>query len=136
MYVVGRRVDRENRLSLFGCIALKYVSAFLIVLIFLKSINRLKAECYVAMQDETSCCVPDNAGKNSCKVEAVVSVDERGQMVLPKELRDRAQIRAGDKLAVVSCERDSDICCISLIKVEELSATVKGFLGPIFRDML
>jgi antitoxin PrlF len=88
------------------------------------------------MQNENSCCVPGDAGKNSCKVEAVVSVDERGQMVLPKELRDRAQIRAGDKLAVVGCERDGDICCISLIKVEELSATVKGFLGPIFQDML
>jgi len=92
--------------------------------------------CYVAMRKEASCCVPGDAGTNNCKVEAVVSVDERGQMVLPKELRDRAKIRAGDKLAVVSCERDGEICCLSLIKVEELSATVKGFLGPIFKDVL
>jgi AbrB family looped-hinge helix DNA binding protein len=88
------------------------------------------------MRKEASCCVPGDAGTNNCKVEAVVSVDERGQMVLPKELRDRAKIRAGDKLAVVSCERDGEICCLSLIKVEELSATVKGFLGPIFKDVL
>jgi len=88
------------------------------------------------MRKKASCCVPDDAGTNNCKVEAVVSVDERGQMVLPKELRDRAKIRAGDKLAVVSCERDGEICCLSLIKVEELSATVKGFLGPIFKDVL
>ena len=47
------------------------------------------------MTEEASCCAPADAGKNSCKVEAVVSVDERGQMVLPKELRDRAHIRAG-----------------------------------------
>lgn len=90
----------------------------------------------ITMQNKASYFVPDSAGKNNCKVEAVVSVDERGQMVLPKELRDRAQIRAGDKLAVVGCERDGAICCISLIKVEELSATVKGVLGPIFQDML
>ncbi len=32
-----------------------------------------------------------------CKVESLISVDERGQMVLPKELRDRANIRPGDK---------------------------------------
>ena len=88
------------------------------------------------MTKEASCCAQGNPGKNNCKVEAVVSVDERGQMVLPKELRDRAHIRAGDKLAVVSCERDGEVCCISLIKVEELSATVKGFLGPIFKDIL
>jgi antitoxin PrlF len=88
------------------------------------------------MTEEASCCAPDDTGKSNCKVEAVVSVDERGQMVLPKELRDRAHIRPGDKLAAVSCERDGDVCCISLIKVEELSATVKGFLGPIFKDTL
>ena len=37
-----------------------------------------------------------------CKVEALVSVDERGQMVLPKEVRDKANIKSGDKLAVAS----------------------------------
>jgi AbrB family looped-hinge helix DNA binding protein len=88
------------------------------------------------MTEEASSFAPGDSGKNSCKVEAVVSVDERGQMVLPKELRERAHIRAGDKLAVVGCERDGEVCCISLIKVEELSATVKGFLGPIFKDTL
>ena len=88
------------------------------------------------MSEESACCAPANTGKNSCKVEAVVSVDERGQMVLPKELRERAHIRAGDKLALVSCERDGEVCCFSLIKVEELSATVKGFLGPIFKDLV
>jgi len=84
------------------------------------------------MSQEPSCCAPPSA----CKVEAVVSVDERGQMLLPKDLREKARIRAGDKLAVVSCERDGEVCCISLIKVEELSATVKGFLGPIFSDVV
>jgi AbrB family looped-hinge helix DNA binding protein len=68
-------------------------------------------------------------------VEAIVSVDERGQMVLPKELRDRAHIGAGDKLAVVGCERNGTVCCISLFKVEELSATVKGFLSPMFKEL-
>ena len=80
---------------------------------------------------QESCCAPPSA----CKVEAVVSIDERGQMVLPKDLREKANIHAGDKLAAVSCERDGEVCCISLIKVEELSATVKDFLGPIFSDV-
>ena len=108
----------------------------LIIPIYLKNINRQKTMYDMTMQNQASDVGPRSAGKNNCKVEAVVSVDERGQMVLPKELRDRAHIRAGDKLAVVGCEQEGAICCISLIKVEELSATVKGVLGPIFKDIL
>jgi AbrB family looped-hinge helix DNA binding protein len=68
-------------------------------------------------------------------VEGVVSVDERGQMVLPKELRDKAGIRAGDKFAVVGMERDGNICCISLIKVDDLAEMVKTMLGPVMKDI-
>ena len=55
-------------------------------------------------------------GSPCCRVEAVVSVDERGQMVLPKEIRDKAEIVAGDKLAVVSWMAGEKLCCISLMK--------------------
>jgi AbrB family looped-hinge helix DNA binding protein len=37
------------------------------------------------------------------KVEAVLSVDERGQMVLPKDVREKAGINTGSKLALISC---------------------------------
>ena len=70
-----------------------------------------------------------------CKVESVVSVDERGQMVLPKEIRDKADIRPGDKLAVVGMEKDGKICCISLIKTGEIEDMVKNILGPVMKDM-
>ena len=56
-----------------------------------------------------------------CKVEAVVGVDERGQMVLPKEVREKAGIKAGDKFAVVMMESENEVCCISLIKIERLA---------------
>lgn len=72
----------------------------------------------------------------SCKVESIISVDERGQMVLPKELREKAKIKAGDKLAITSWEKDGEICCISLIKVEELVEMVKVQLGPIIKEIL
>lgn len=71
----------------------------------------------------------------SCKVESIVAVDERGQMVLPKEIRAKADIRAGDKLAVVSMEKNGKICCISLIKVEELERMVKSILGPVMDEV-
>lgn len=66
-----------------------------------------------------------------CQVEAIVSVDERGQMVLPKEVRDKADIKAGDKLAVVS-SGDKDCCrAIGLIKAKDLEGKAKEMLGPL-----
>lgn len=76
--------------------------------------------------------------KQSCgkfNVEAVISVDERGQMVLPKDLRARAGIKPGDKLALVSWERDGVVCCMSLIKTDALSEMVKGVLGPMMSEV-
>jgi len=64
-------------------------------------------------------------------VEAVLSVDERGQMVLPKDVREKAGIRTGDKLALISWERDGNICCLALMKADALNGMVKGVLGPL-----
>ena len=80
-----------------------------------------------------SCCTPGQM--SCCKVESIVSVDERGQMVLPKEIRERAKIGAGDKLALVSMEKDGKICCLSLIKVEKLESMVKSILGPVMDEV-
>ena len=74
-------------------------------------------------------------GENCCRVESVISVDERGQMVLPKALRDRAKIHAGDKVAVMSWDKGGEVCCIYLIKAERLADRVKDFLGPMMKGM-
>jgi antitoxin PrlF len=66
-----------------------------------------------------------------CNVEAVLSVDERGQMVLPKEVREKAGIRPGDKLALISWEKDGEVCCLALMKAGNLSGMVKRVLGPL-----
>ena len=73
--------------------------------------------------------------QNCCSVESVISVDERGQMVLPKELREKANIRPGDKLALIGWEKNGEICCITLIKAEQLGGMVRGFLGPMLHDI-
>ena len=71
-----------------------------------------------------------------CAVEAIVTVDERGQMVLPKDLRDRAGIKAGDKLAVTSWKKDGEVCCIALIKAGNLGGMVRTMLGPVMKDIV
>jgi AbrB family looped-hinge helix DNA binding protein len=78
----------------------------------------------------------DAGGSCCCKVESLISVDDRGQMVLPKEIRDKAGIRAGEKLAVVSWEKDGEVCCISLVKAENLTGMVKGLLGPMMEGII
>ena len=70
-----------------------------------------------------------------CHVTSLVSVDERGQMILPKEIRERAGIQAGDKLALVACEKDGAFCCLTLIKAGELGGMVKEMLGPMLAGL-
>ena len=60
---------------------------------------------------------------------SLLSVDERGQMFLPKEIRERAGIKAGDKLALVAWEKDGAFCCLTLIKAGELGGMVKDSWG-------
>jgi antitoxin PrlF len=79
---------------------------------------------------------PFGKGASCCSVEAIVTIDERGQMVLPKELRAKAGIKAGDKLAVTSWKKDGEICCIALIKAGNLETMVMGMLGPVMKDVL
>jgi len=71
-----------------------------------------------------------------CRVDSLVSVDARGQMVIRKELRARAGIKAGDQLAVVTWERDGKVCCITMIRVGELDELVKQKLGPMLKAVL
>jgi antitoxin PrlF len=82
-----------------------------------------------------ACCAPETTAKNCCRIESLLTVDERGQMVLPKELRERANIRAGDKLALVSWQKDGQVCCFTLIKAEALAERVKEFLAPVLQGM-
>jgi len=81
-----------------------------------------------------------HASKNKkiscCKVESIISVDERGQMVLPKDIREKANIRSGEKLAVISYEKEGKVCCISLIKAEDIKGMVKDLLSPMMKEII
>ncbi len=78
----------------------------------------------------------EKAGRSPCcQVQSIVSVDERGQMVLPKEVRDAAGIRAGDKLAIVMWKKGEEVCCMTLIKADSFTGMVKGMLGPLMKEI-
>jgi AbrB family looped-hinge helix DNA binding protein len=70
----------------------------------------------------------------SCRVEAVLSMDNRGQIVLPKEVRKKANIRDGDKLALVSWIKEDVICCLALIRTDTISSEVSGVMRSLLAD--
>ncbi len=78
--------------------------------------------------------MPDSMA-GCCRVESVVTVDDRGQMVLPKEIREKLKLGAGDKLVLVTWQKGDQVCCISLIPVDDLAEMVKGMLGPVIKEM-
>jgi AbrB family looped-hinge helix DNA binding protein len=81
------------------------------------------------------CCCESSNNLPCCQVESVVSVDERGQMVLPKEIREKANIKAGDKLALVRWNKTNDIDFIALVKIEDLNKMVQQMLGPALKEI-
>lgn len=82
-----------------------------------------------------SCC-EGRGGVSDFRVEAIISVDERGQMVLPKDLREKYGIAPGDKLVVTALEKEGKVCCFALLKVHDFAAMVKEKLGPALKEIL
>jgi antitoxin PrlF len=76
------------------------------------------------------------SNKECCKIDAIVSIDAKGQIVLPKDLRDRADLKPNDKLALIGFERNGGLCCIVMMKADALGSTVKKALGPILKGAL
>ena len=65
-----------------------------------------------------------------CNIEYVSTIDERGQIVIPKKVREEANIKAGDKLAIISTKKEGKVCCLTIIKVTNLSGAVKDIVSP------
>jgi AbrB family looped-hinge helix DNA binding protein len=78
------------------------------------------------------CCESSN-NLPCCQVESVVSIDEA--MVLPKEIREKVNIKAGDKLALVRWNNTNDIDFIALVKIEDLNKMVQQMLGPALKEI-
>lgn len=89
-------------------------------------------------KNDAKCCETNPVSKemSCCSVDAIISIDGRGQIVLPKDLREKADINAGDKFTVISWKSEGKVCCISLIKVDQFADTVKNMLGPMIGQLI
>ena len=63
-----------------------------------------------------------------CRVEAVVTVDSKGQLLLPKDLREKAGLKPNSKIALLTIEKEGKIQCILMINAERLSGAVNNVL--------
>lgn len=88
----------------------------------------------MAKKEAEKGCRPGAEG-GCCSLISLIGVDERGQMVLPKDVREKAGIRPGDKLALIAWEKAGAACCLTLVRAEELGGLVKGLLGPMMADL-
>jgi AbrB family looped-hinge helix DNA binding protein len=81
------------------------------------------------------CCSGDVCGDEICRIDAVITMDAKGQIVLPKDLRNKANMKANDKIAVVACEKDGEVCCIMMVKAEKLVGAVTQTLSPLIKGV-
>ena len=73
---------------------------------------------------------------DTCKIDAIITMDAKGQIVLPKDLREKADLKATDKIAVVSWEKEGQVCCIMMIKAERLVGAVSKTLSPLLKGVI
>jgi len=62
-------------------------------------------------------------------------MDAKGQIILPKDLREKANLKPNEKIAVVACEKDGEVCCIMMLKAEKLQGAVTKTLGPLLKSV-
>jgi antitoxin PrlF len=60
-------------------------------------------------------------------------MDAKGQIVLPKDLREKAKIKPNEKIAVVACEKEGEVCCIMLIKADRFASAVTQTVSPLIK---
>ena len=72
----------------------------------------------------------------ACRIDAIITMDAKGQMVLPKDLREKANFKPNGKIAVVACEKQGEVCCIMMIKAEKLGGALSETLSPLLKGVI
>ena len=90
----------------------------------------------VKIEQNKDCCPSSEEGSSCCHVEGVVTIDAKGQIVLPKSLREEMELEEKDKLIVVSMKDKGKIASISLFKSKAMDNMVKIMLKPVMETIL
>ncbi|MFX1570586.1 MAG: HgcAB-associated protein HgcC [Promethearchaeota archaeon] len=84
-------------------------------------------------ENQKVACCPSTSDSECCKVEALVTVDKKGQILLPKDLREKENINEGDKFAIVNVAPGGRPCCLILMKSNMLEPMVQDALSPVLQ---
>jgi len=87
-------------------------------------------------EDEICGCDDSQVDSECCRVEDIVTVGKKGQIILPKDLRERENIKEGDKFALVNVKGKGDSCCLILMKSDVFEPMVKDVLSPVLKVMI
>ena len=90
----------------------------------------------VKIEQKGDCCPSSEEGLSCCHVEGVVTIDSKGQIVLPKSLREDMGLKEKDKLIIVSMKDKGKIASISLFKSKAMDNMVKIMLKPVMETIL
>jgi len=74
--------------------------------------------------------------KSNFSVEAIISCDDRGQIVLPKDIRKRLNINSGEKLALLNISTGKEDFFLTLIKANSLEKLIKNYMTPVMENMI
>jgi bifunctional DNA-binding transcriptional regulator/antitoxin component of YhaV-PrlF toxin-antitoxin module len=74
--------------------------------------------------------------KPKFSVEAILSCDDRGSLILPKDIRKKLKIGAGEKLALLNIVSDDDEFFLTLIRVNSLESLIKKFMTPVMKEVI
>lgn len=58
-------------------------------------------------------------------IESIVTIDSKGQIVLPKSLREKAGFIPDEKIALITFENEGKVSCVLMIKAERLGEAVR-----------
>ena len=70
-----------------------------------------------------------------CEIEAVVSFDERGQLVFPKDVRKKFNLKAGEKFLMISCTNEAGLCCFTMVKTNAVNKMVGNAINPMLKNI-
>ena len=57
-------------------------------------------------------------------------------LVLPKEVRKKLKIKAGEKMALLNVMSNDEEFFLTLIKANALEDLVKSFMAPVMKDLV
>jgi AbrB family looped-hinge helix DNA binding protein len=72
-------------------------------------------------------CHPINENMGSCCVEAIISMDDRGQIVIPKDLRDKLGLKSSEKLVLISWTKNNKVESVSIMRNDVFSEIINNY---------